>query len=185
MTGMSALAAETGRLWLAFALAYAAWTKLRGMEAFRGALENLLALTDARRGKALARAVVVGEAASAILLGAGGTLALIGAGLAAFMLLAFTLALAVVLHQGRIVHCNCFGTSQFPVSGLDLLRNGCLIGAAAFCLFQGGAPGAAEAAAYPVIAGLALALCLLTVGLNDIVFITRMSLSLTARTDDG
>lgn len=169
------LLTETCRMYLLFILACSVWGKARSMDAFRMTVGALLGLNGERVIKAIAYMVLLGELAAALLLIPGGAFAWAGAMLATCMFAAFTIALAAVLYQGRVVQCHCFGASQYPVSALDLFRNALLIAAGVFCLLNAGAFGAADPAAYPFLAGLALLLALLTVSINDIAFIIRMS----------
>lgn len=86
---------------------------------------------------ALARAVPAVEVAVAAVLAAvplaGGVAALV-------LLAAFTVVLVRAVVAGVEVSCSCFGTSSHgPVSGVSVLRNGLLMGAAVVA--TGGRPG--------------------------------------------
>ncbi|WP_390904379.1 MauE/DoxX family redox-associated membrane protein [Thermocoleostomius sinensis] len=48
---------------------------------------------------------------------------LIAFGLATVLLILFTLALISSLWRNLKIQCNCFGTSQHPISSIDLVRN--------------------------------------------------------------
>ena len=67
--------------------------------------------------------VIVGEVAVVLLLVIGGQLLLIGFLLAIILLLIFCAALISILARSIQTSCNCFGTSEKPITRADIYRN--------------------------------------------------------------
>lgn len=138
---MSAAAylAEIIRFFTAFLLACAAIGKLRTLAGFT---HNLVESFGLKRQAAalLAPAVVALEALLAGLILAGGGIGRIGMAAALALFVALTAAVGYRYVVEGSVKCSCFGESERPVSGYDLLRNGLVIAAIGACLaFSGGA----------------------------------------------
>ncbi|MDQ1919719.1 MauE/DoxX family redox-associated membrane protein [Massilia pseudoviolaceinigra] len=118
--------AEIIRFFTAFLLACAALGKLRTLAAFAHNLSDSFGLPR-QAATILAPAVVAAEALLATLILAGGGIG--RAGMAGALVL-FVLVTALVGYRYVVegsVKCSCFGESERPVSGYDLLRNGLII----------------------------------------------------------
>jgi hypothetical protein len=100
--------------------------KLRDLRAFRQAVVDLAGLPAAAD-----RPVAIGTVAAEglVVLGmAVGHLGLpVGFGLAAALLVLFSIVLAAALRRRMTVACNCFGAGERPVSWYDLARNAALL----------------------------------------------------------
>ncbi|WP_167087555.1 MauE/DoxX family redox-associated membrane protein [Massilia frigida] len=158
--------AEIIRFFTAFLLACAALGKLRTLAAFA---DNLVDSFGLPRPAAtmLAPAVVAAEALLAALILAGGGTG--RAGMAGALVL-FVLVTALVGYRYVVegsVKCSCFGESERPVSGFDLLRNGLIIASIGVCLaFSGGAAfGKKESV---LAAALALTATIGAIGFHDL-----------------
>lgn len=60
-------------------------------------------------------------------------------GITAFLFFAFTLFIATILFNDKIVQCNCFGKTGERITWSDLIRNTCLLG---LCFYSLSAPSA-------------------------------------------
>jgi hypothetical protein len=89
-----------------------------------------------------------GEAAVVALLILGGRLLPLAFGLATLLLFVFTLALLSALRRGIETSCNCFGTSDKPLTYYDVGRNAGFILLAATGLGMAGATGAVPTLAF-------------------------------------
>lgn len=121
-----------------FVLACCRWTivitfvvsgagKLASMTSFRAAIADF-EVVPADWVRPAATATVALELLAALLVLIGGPVLLAGFGLAGALLLGFSLLLARTLRRKAAVRCNCFGRTERPITGYDLLRNGLLIG---------------------------------------------------------
>lgn len=138
---MSAAAylAEIIRFFIAFLLVCAAIGKLRTLAAFA---HNLVESFGVKRQAAamLAPAVIALEALLAGLILAGGGIGRIGIAAALVLFVVLTALVGYRYVVEGSVKCSCFGESERPVSGYDLLRNGLVIASIGACLaFSGGA----------------------------------------------
>ncbi|WP_166887455.1 MauE/DoxX family redox-associated membrane protein [Massilia sp. CCM 8734] len=138
---MSAAAylAEIIRFCTAFLLVCAAIGKLRTLSAFT---HNLVESFGVKRQAAalLAPAVIAAEALLAGLILAGGGIGRIGMAAALVLFVVLTALVGYRYVVEGSVKCSCFGESERPVSGYDLLRNGLVIAAIGACLaLPGGA----------------------------------------------
>ncbi len=96
--------------------------KLRNFPAFERAIANFQILPR-QVVRFSACLFLTGELAVVALLPIGGRFLAIGFWLAIFLLLIFCVALLSVLARGIQTPCNCFGSSQRPVSAYDMWRN--------------------------------------------------------------
>jgi uncharacterized membrane protein YphA (DoxX/SURF4 family) len=110
------------RFMTVFVFGWAGISKLRDFSAFERAVVNFNILP-----KTLVKYVAVffisGELAVVALMLLGNRNLYAGFGLAAFLLLTFSVALISVLARKLSTPCNCFGASMKPVSRYDVLRN--------------------------------------------------------------
>ncbi|HEU5271734.1 MAG TPA: MauE/DoxX family redox-associated membrane protein [Jatrophihabitans sp.] len=100
--------------------------KARDLRGFELAVTELRAL-PAGLARPAALATVLAEALVVLALAVGRLALPIGFGLAAGLLLLFSVVLAAALRRRTTVSCNCFGASERPISGYDLIRNGALL----------------------------------------------------------
>lgn len=144
----AALLAEACRLTLAGVLVAAAVAKARALDRFAATLAALAprSLSSSRWRRGAAGAIIAAELLIALALLAGGTAARYGAAAALALLLGFTAVLLVALARRQGVSCNCFGGGERPISGWDVLRNLCLMAAAATQLLVGIPGGPADEA---------------------------------------
>lgn len=131
--------AEIIRYFTAFLLACAALGKLRTLAAFSHNLAESFGVPR-RAAAVVAPAVVALEALLAALILAGGAVGRLGMGAALVLFVALTALVGYRYVVEGSVKCSCFGESERPVSGYDLLRNGLVIASIGVCLaFSGGA----------------------------------------------
>lgn len=145
---------------------FSAAAKLRGLDAFRVALEDLRIL-PLGWARPLARIIVSTEALFAVVIAIGVGLPYAMAA-AALVLLAFTSALALAMRRkGGAVSCNCFGASSTRVSGYDLIRNAILVGIGALSALSektARQPIPASELALSVLVGVAAAMIVINFG---------------------
>lgn len=122
-------------------LAWAAIAKLRALDKFRNAVRDF-AMVPATLVVPLSRMIPIAELVLGLLVLVGVQLR-ITAGIAALLLLAFTVAVVMNLRRGHRVSCACFGASDSPISAWVVLRNGCLL-LAAVSVALGGPAGPLE-----------------------------------------
>ncbi|CUI09576.1 MauE/DoxX family redox-associated membrane protein [Massilia antarctica] len=118
--------AEIIRFFTAFLLACAALGKLRTLASFANNLAGSFGVPR-QAATILAPALAALEALLAVLNLAGGGIG--RAGMAGALVL-FVLVTALVGYRYVVegsIKCSCFGESERPVSGYDLLRNGLII----------------------------------------------------------
>jgi len=84
-------------------------------------------LLPAWMNRAAAFLFLSGEGTVVILLIAGREYSLLGFALAAMLLAVFSIGLMSALAKGLHSPCNCFGRTERPISGYDLVRNTLLI----------------------------------------------------------
>lgn len=138
---MSAAAylAEIIRFFTALLLACAALGKLRTLAAFTHNLVDSFGV-NRRAAAILAPAVIALESLLAASILAGGGWARAGMAGALVLFVALTAIVGYRYVVEGSVRCSCFGESERPVSGYDLLRNGLVIASIGACLaFSGGA----------------------------------------------
>ncbi|HEV2888001.1 MAG TPA: MauE/DoxX family redox-associated membrane protein [Jatrophihabitans sp.] len=123
MDYLSALAFCRWAIGLTFAVS--ALGKARSMTDFRAAIEDFGMLPRRAIGQ-VAAATVATEGLVVLLLALGRGWATAGFVLALALLAAFSAVLVAALRRKAAVSCNCFGTSQRPISFYDVARNGCL-----------------------------------------------------------
>lgn len=127
---MSAAAylAEIIRFFTAFLLACAALGKWRTLAVFAHNLAESFGV-QRQAARILAPAVVAAESLLALLILAGGTPGRAGMAGALLLFVALTALVGYRYVLEGSVKCSCFGESERPVSGYDLLRNGLVIAA--------------------------------------------------------
>lgn len=138
---MSAAAylAEIVRYFTAFLLACAAIGKLRTLAGFAHNLVESFGLPR-QVARAVAPMVVALEALLAAAILAGGAAGRLGMAAALVLFVALTALVGYRYVVEGSVKCSCFGESERPVSGYDLLRNVLVIAAIGACLaFSGDA----------------------------------------------
>jgi hypothetical protein len=129
---------------------------------------------SARAAVSRAAGVVALEWVAVILLAAPWSLAgmvAAGFGVAALLLVVFSVVLVGVIRRGVAVGCRCFGSTTRPVRGVHVLRNmlACavaMLGLAVLVVARG-AVGAPEGVAVGVVAGLVVGVLL--VSLDELV----------------
>jgi hypothetical protein len=165
---MSAAAylAEIVRYFTAFLLACAASGKLRTLAAFARNLVESFGLPP-QAAALVAPSVVALEAVLAAAILAGGAPGRIGMGAALLLFVALTALVGYRYLLEGSVKCSCFGESERPVSGYDLLRNGLVIGAigASLAFADGAAFGRKESV---LAAALALIATIGAIGFHDL-----------------
>jgi len=80
-----------------------------------------------RWSRTVAWLFLCGEITTAALMMLGGNGLSLGFLLATTLLMAFSLALGMALRRNISMSCNCFGRTERPISGYDVVRNGVLI----------------------------------------------------------
>lgn len=157
------------RVLIGVIFAVSASGKLRDIRAFRAAVEDFRLVP--RRLAGIIAVVLAGlEAALVVTMAAGGVLlpfAFVGA---AFLLAAFSVALAIALRRHSVLSCKCFGSATTRLSGYDLGRNLCLIacaGLGAWAALVGG-DHSVPASQFAVTALVACGLALVLVNFADV-----------------
>lgn len=154
--------------------AVSAFGKARDVDAFVHSVRSFDILPSGW-GRPAAWALLTAEVAVVVLQLAGPAVA--GLVLAAALLVAYIVALGVVVARRSEVRCNCFGSTARAVSGFDLVRNGLLLlvaltGVLASSASSAGAPMPPAADAVLVVCA-SVAVVLVLVGLDDIATILR------------
>lgn len=111
---------------IGIAFAASAIGKVRDLRAFASAVTELRAL-PAGSARPAALATVLAEALVVLAMAVGRLVLIAGFGLAAGLLLLFSVVLIAALRRRATVSCNCFGASDRPISSHDLARNGALL----------------------------------------------------------
>lgn len=101
-------------------------TKLRDASGFVASAARLVPTRVARWSPPIAGVVGALEALVPVLLLTRFTVR-VGLGLAAALLIAFTIAIVVALTQGATVRCHCFGTTGLPLGRRHVVRNVALL----------------------------------------------------------
>jgi hypothetical protein len=118
--------AATGLLFLISSV-----SKARNVSQFKRAVANFRLLPK-KLNSIAALFLLVGEFCVVALMGVGGSLLLPGFILAIFLLTIFCIAMSSVLVRKLYTSCNCFSTSNKPITVSDLCRNlgfiGCALG---------------------------------------------------------
>jgi hypothetical protein len=171
---MAAHIAELCRVYVLLAFLFAAGGKTFDFGEFRRGLTESFNIPRTLSG-AVAGVIIAAEWGIAGLLtfdrGAAGR-----AGMAAALLLLglFTAVIALAFVRGAIVSCNCFGASTRRISIYDLFRNGALMGACSFNLMYAQS-GTVNAISYVLLTGAALTALTMTVNLQEMVQVVRLS----------
>jgi uncharacterized membrane protein YphA (DoxX/SURF4 family) len=97
-------------------------SKVRNVSQFQQTITRFRLLPE-RLSPVISLVGIVAEMTVVLLLVVGGRLLLIGFLLATILLLIFCAALASVLARSIQTSCNCFGTSEKPVTKADIYRN--------------------------------------------------------------
>ncbi|WP_131736347.1 MauE/DoxX family redox-associated membrane protein [Actinomadura roseirufa] len=149
-------------------LLVSAVSKARDLGGFAASVPALLPFrVGAGAVRVLAVVVVVLEAVAAAAMAAPWTRPF-GLGLAAVLLVAFTLTIGrVVADRGPVVRCRCFGAASAPLGVRHLARNSLLLTAAAVGLVTPGATPPVAGAAVAAVAGAVGAILL--VSFDDLV----------------
>ncbi|HEY0606560.1 MAG TPA: MauE/DoxX family redox-associated membrane protein, partial [Herpetosiphonaceae bacterium] len=115
------------RIAIAVIFGWSALGKLRDLRGFRDAI-TAFRLLPRDWSTPLAWAFVGGEIAVVLLMLRGvPTLLGLGFALAAGLLALFTAVLVSAMRRALAVSCNCFGSSEQPISWYDVVRNALLI----------------------------------------------------------
>lgn len=145
------------RLVLALLFSYSFLAKVRNPARFRASVTAFGLLPDRAAAPAVAL-VLAAELAAALGLLIGGPTLAPGYGLAAGLLLLFTVVLATELVRGSGIGCGCFGRDERPVAPADLVRNAGLLALAAVGWWSAGQTSEATAPAVHLLAAVVLAL---------------------------
>jgi hypothetical protein len=151
--------------------AVSAFGKARELRAFELAVVDLAGV-PAGRARPVALATLLAEVLVVLAVAVGGPALPVGFGLAAGLLLLFSFVLARALRRRTAVSCNCFGASERPISGYDLVRNGALLACcvAGLALVDRPAPAAAVIVLLALMAGCFM---LIVTNAEDIVDLLR------------
>ncbi|NOX95428.1 MAG: hypothetical protein GXP04_10160 [Alphaproteobacteria bacterium] len=118
---------EFCRFYILTVLSLGVYGKLRSFTDFRHGVEEILNLSQgaaqSRIAKSISGTVIITEAVTALLTLAGGNFSTIGIGGATLLVIFFTVVIARIIFQKRLIHCNCFGVSVHAITWLDLVRN--------------------------------------------------------------
>jgi hypothetical protein len=168
MTSLAVWLAAACRLYIAVVLAAALLGKAASPSTFRETIAGLPLLPE--RAAGVAAFAVIGAEAAILVAVAVAPRAGIAAAIAMFAL--FWLVILAALAGRRPMVCNCFGGAGRPVSWLDLVRNGMLIGASTLYLLAPPAVGLAPAA-WLLLLGIALIAFLISTNLDEIAAAAR------------
>ena len=171
----AAYLSEACRLYLVLVLVASSAGKARAIGRFAETLEALVHL-PAPWSRSAAVAIAGLELLVALALLAGGPVAHHGMAAALALFLAFTAVLLVALARRRDVSCNCFGASDHPISGWDVVRNLLLIAACATGLLLGPSGEALAAGGWLLLLGAAVIAFLLSTNLHRIAPLLRLAL---------
>lgn len=138
-----------------------ALAKARDLDGFHGTLVAFRVAGDAR-ARRLAPLVLAAEVVAVALSLAPPPVAYAGLGLAAALLVAYTVLLASTRAHGTTVGCHCFGRRPQPLSWWDVGRNAVLLAAVTAGLASGGTGTPADLA--PAAAAVALVLLAVHLG---------------------
>jgi peroxiredoxin len=164
--------AETCRLYVLIALAFAAWGKSVRLDEFRESLVDSFGVPQGMSGLAAVGIVGLEWSTAALILGRG-TWERIGMLIALLLLAAFTAVILVALLGNRIIRCRCFGSSNHTISAYDVARNATFISACGFNLAASSRDAAIDPLSHVMIAGVALIAFLISVRLRDIAHLIR------------
>ncbi|MGH8965640.1 MAG: MauE/DoxX family redox-associated membrane protein, partial [Actinomycetes bacterium] len=128
--------------------------------AFRRSVSDM-AVLPVRVAGAVAAAVPMVEAATAVLIAIPST-ALLGCVLALTMLVIFCTGIVITLRRGTRAGCRCFGTTERTYGPPHLVRNGLLAAAALAGAVTSGHPTDLPGALIAIVAGVLVALVLVT-----------------------
>lgn len=171
---MVAHIAELCRWYVLFAFLLSAGGKVLGCGEFRRSLTQSFSIPSNLSG-VLAGVIIAAEAVIAGLLTLDrGVPGRVGMAAALLLLGLFTVVVLVAFLKGAIVSCNCFGGSTRRISIYDLFRNGALMSACAFNLLYA-QPDTMNAISCVLLAGAALTALLMTVNLQEMLQLVRLS----------
>jgi hypothetical protein len=173
MIAATAYMSEICRLYVAVLFLLSATGKTFAFREFESTIAETVQL-PARLSRFLAAGVIAAEAIAALASALGGRWAQFGVAWALLLSIVFTGFVATMLAQGKSVRCNCFGQSDDRLSPLDLVRNGFLLTACAFYLFNGPSAASISIVAYLLLLAPAAFAFLISANLKDIVAILRV-----------
>jgi len=160
------------RVAVGLVFAFSSLRKARDIAQFQQAIAGFHVLSR-RLSDLAAPLFLCGEFAVVLLMLIGGPLLLPGFVLAMVLLLLFCAALASVLSRGLRTTCNCFGSSNKPVTLVDIWRNGgfllCAGGGCEALIWTRGAQGSPEWIAWLLIALFAGVFVMIWIQLGEIV----------------
>ncbi len=161
---------ELSRFFIFFTLLMAALGKSNTFDQFK---QNLVeSFKVAQRWSGTFAVIIISvEWLLAILILLDGFLANIAMFVAMLLFIIFTLIIAVVLVQDKIISCNCFGQKDSKITAFDLLRNALLITACAYYSFYQQNDQSLDITSYFLLAGLSLILFQITINLRYIGFL--------------
>ncbi|HLZ61593.1 MAG TPA: MauE/DoxX family redox-associated membrane protein [Ktedonosporobacter sp.] len=164
------------RVAIGLVFALSSFSKARELAKFQQAVEGFRLLSR-QLSHLAALFFLCGEFAVLLLMVIGGPLLFSGFALAILLLLIFCVALASVLVRRVQTACNCFGSSEKPVTLVDIWRNvGLLLCAGGGCealIWARGAQERLEGIAWLLIALAAGAFVMLWIQLGEIVQLFR------------
>ncbi|MBA2237870.1 MAG: hypothetical protein H0W24_04105 [Lysobacter sp.] len=163
--------AETCRLFLLVAFAFAAWTKTVDTAGFSASLEESFRVPARLVGPLTAFVIAAEWIAVALML--SGAWARAGVAMALLLLLAFTTAVAAIVIEKRQAYCSCFGRTPHPVSAVDLVRNSLYILACGYYLLHAASPASIELVAQSALLMVAVWCFLVSIRLNEIRLLLR------------
>lgn len=110
------------RVTIGLVFALSSLSKVRNISEFKRTIQGFQLLQPRMSGSA-ALLFLCGEFSVVLLIAIGGPVLFYGFALALFLLFLFCFALASVLRRQLRIACNCFGSSEKPVTSTDLWRN--------------------------------------------------------------
>lgn len=120
---ISEMGSEICRLLILLTLLLSSYHKLCDWRGFAASLVEDFRVPK-QFGIVSAIVIIAIEALTALMILSGEPWQIVGLYLAAALFLLLSLVLARVLYHKQRVFCQCFGRSRYPISSLDLLRNG-------------------------------------------------------------
>jgi hypothetical protein len=163
MTTATTYLSEICRFYIVALFLFAAMGKILAFGDFEKTISDGVNIPP-RFGRHVASIVIIGESLAALLSSMRGEWGECGVALALFLSLVFTGFVATMLVQGRLIRCSCFGEADDRITALDLVRNGVLMTACAFFLFN--APSDNSISVVTLIPLLAMAIIALLVSVN-------------------
>ena len=122
--------------------------------------------------------VILLETVTVFLLLPGGSLAAVGGAVAGILVFCFTIGIATVIFQNRLIRCNCFGASAHPITPLDIVRNIIILSVCGVFLIASQNQPAHLAAPWPLLSGgvlfcTAMTFSIFTMNMNNLRFLMR------------